>query len=67
MTDPQATPPADQSESPEQPEPTPTPAPEPSPEPPATTAGEENHADVDKFRGDDADAPADTGKSPQGS
>ncbi len=62
MTDPQTTP-ADQSETPEQPEPTP----EPSPEPPATTAGEENHADVDKFRGDDADAPADTGKSSQGS
>lgn len=34
-------------------------------EPAATTAGEESHAKVERFRGEDADAPADTGKPPQ--
>lgn len=60
-----------------QPEPTPEPQPEPTPQPdqprvdvteaerPADTAGEEDHSDPNAFRGDDADAPADTGKPPQ--
>lgn len=34
-------------------------------EPPATTAGEEDHSNPQKLRGEDADAPADTGKPPQ--
>ena len=31
----------------------------------AQTAGEQNHANVEKYRGEDADAPADTGKPAQ--
>jgi hypothetical protein len=31
----------------------------------AQTAGEQNHANVDKLRGEDADAPADAGKPAQ--
>jgi hypothetical protein len=66
MTDPQA-PPV------EQPDINPQPA-QPTPpvdvtevdEPPATTAGEEDHGNPDDHRGDDADAPADTGTPPQG-
>lgn len=47
-----------------------TPAPdvevtEAAPEQPATTAGEQNHAKPDRYRGDEADAPADTGSAPQ--
>lgn len=34
-------------------------------EPPATTAGEEDHSDPDAYRGEPADAPADTGTPPQ--
>jgi hypothetical protein len=34
-------------------------------EQPAVTAGEESHANPEKLRGDEADAPADTGKPPQ--
>jgi hypothetical protein len=36
-----------------------------SDEQPATTAGEEDHRDPDEYRGDEADAPADTGKPAQ--
>jgi hypothetical protein len=39
---------------------------QPEVEPPATTAGEEDHSDPEVYRGEDADAPADTGKPPQG-
>lgn len=34
-------------------------------EPAAATAGEEDHRNPDAYRGEDADAPADTGKPPQ--
>lgn len=34
-------------------------------EQPATTAGEQDHTDPDVYRGDDADAPTDTGKPAQ--
>ena len=48
------------------PEPTPTePAPVDVTEPTATTAGEQDHADPEAYRGEDADAPADTGTPPQ--
>lgn len=60
MTEPQ-NPPADQTAEQQNP----ATATEVDTEPPATTAGEESHANPDKFRGDDADAPADTGKPPQ--
>lgn len=60
MTDPQ-TPPADQPEQPVPPDVTEV----DTQEPPATTAGEEDHSEPDDFRGEDADAPADTGKPPQ--
>ena len=52
MTDPQ-TPPVDVTEVDQADEPT------------ATTAGEDDHSDPEVFRGDDADAPADTGKPAQ--
>ena len=50
-----------------------TPADQPDPpvevddvdEPTADTAGEETHRDPEAYRGEDADAPADTGKPPQ--
>jgi hypothetical protein len=35
---------------------------EPVGEPYPDTAGEEDHEDVDRFRGNDADAPEDTGR-----
>ena len=34
-------------------------------EPSAVTSGEQDHSDPDTVRGDDADAPADTGKPPE--
>jgi hypothetical protein len=34
-------------------------------EQPATTAGEEDHRDPNFYRGEEAEAPADTGKPPQ--
>lgn len=39
--------------------------PTPTNEPPSATAGEEDHSDPGTFRGDDVDAPADTGTPPQ--
>lgn len=41
------------------------PDPDPADEPTADTAGEVSHENPDDFRGDDADAPEDTGKPPQ--
>lgn len=38
---------------------------ETSNEQPATTAGQQNHSDPGVYRGDDADAPADTGNPAQ--
>lgn len=34
-------------------------------EPIAATAGEQNHVDPNEFRGEDANAPGDTGTPPQ--
>jgi hypothetical protein len=41
-----------------------TPQPDPN-EPAARTAGEEDHENVDTFRGGEADPPEDTGKPPR--
>lgn len=35
---------------------------DPDNEPVATTAGDEDHSDIDNFRGEAANAPADTGR-----
>lgn len=63
MTDPQA--PADQPVTDTPPVEVTELDPTPTNEPPAATAGEEDHSDPDTLRGDDADAPADTGTPPQ--
>lgn len=34
-------------------------------ETPAPTAGEQSHSDVEQYRGDDAEAPAETGEPPK--
>lgn len=40
---------------------------EPADEPGSASAGAEDHENVDMFRGDEADAPEDTGKPEEGS
>ena len=63
QTDSQVEPPADGTSV--DPADTPAGAGDPVKEPRATTAGEQSHSDPTKYRGDKADAPADTGKPAQ--